>query len=207
MSALREQYSLLRKFLRSGFGNTVSLCAKGMLAAAAFGVFAAFFYPSVIETALESFAAMVEDAGIMNEDGSISVFALLFNNWWAMLISAAYGFIPFIFLPILSLISNGLILGIFGAFYVQNDLGLLTYLAGILPHGIFELPALVLSIACGVALCRNMNRMITGNANRVPMVELLSDLLRVILLLVAPMVVAAAFIECYITPLILSLFL
>lgn len=207
MSALREQYSLLGKFLRSGFGKTVSLCAKGMLAAVVFGVFAAFFYPGVIETALDSFAAMVEDAGIMNEDGSISVFALLFNNWWAMLISAAYGFIPFIFLPILSLISNGLILGVFGAFYVQNDLGILAYLAGILPHGIFELPALVLSIACGVALCSNMNRMITGNPNRVPMVELLSDLLRVILLLVAPMVVAAAFIECFITPLILSLFL
>ncbi len=207
MSALREQYSLLGKFLRSGFGKTVSLCAKGMLAAVAFGVFAAFFYPGVIETALDSFAAMVEEAGVINEDGSMSVFALLFNNWWAMLISAAYGFIPFIFLPILSLISNGMILGVFGAFYVQNGLGILAYLAGILPHGIFELPALVLSIACGVTLCSNMNRMITGNANRVPMVELLSDLLRVILLLVAPMVVAAAFIECYITPLIMGLFL
>ena len=207
MSTLREQYSLLGKFLRTDFSRTIALCAKGTLAAAAFGAFAAFFYPGVIETALDSFATMVEDAGIVNEDGSMSVFALLFNNWWAMLISAAYGFIPFIFLPIVSLISNGLILGVFGAFYVQNGLGLLAFLAGILPHGIFELPALVLSIACGVALCSNMSRLITGNKNRLPMVELLCDLLRVLLLLVAPMVVAAAFIECYITPLIMGLFL
>lgn len=207
MSVLREQYRLLREFLNSNFRTTVSLCAKGLLAAAVLGAFFAFFYPEVIETALESFTAMVEDAGIMNEDGSISTFALLFNNWWAMLVSAAYGLIPFIFLPLLSLITNGLILGVFGMFYALSGPGILAYLAGILPHGIFELPALVLSIACGVYLCRNMNRLVTGNANRIPMVELLSDLLRVLLLLVAPMVVAAAFIECYITPLILGLFL
>ena len=207
MSTLREQYGLLRNFLRSGFSTTVSLCAKGFLAAAVFGAFAAFFYPDVIETALESFSAMVEDAGIVGEDGSISTFALLFNNWWAMLMSAAYGFIPFIFLPLLSLISNGLILGVFGVYYVKSGFGILAYLAGILPHGIFELPAIVLSIACGVYLCRNVNRVITSNPNRIPMVELLSDLLRVLLLLVAPLTVVAAFIECYITPLIMSLFL
>lgn len=207
MSGLREQYRLLRAFLNSSFRGTAFLCAKGLLAAAALGAFFAFFYPEVIETALESFTAMVDDAGIINEDGTISVFALLFNNWWAMVISAAYGLVPFVFLPLLSLITNGLILGVFGTFYVMSGPGLLAYLASILPHGIFELPALVLSIACGVYLCRNMNRLITGNPNRIPMVELLSDLLRVLLLLVAPMVVAAAFIECYITPLILGLFL
>ena len=37
--------------------------------------------------------------------------------------------------------------------------------------------------------------------------SLLGDLLRVLVLLVAPMVVAAAFIECYITPVIMGLFL
>ena len=79
--------------------------------------------------------------------------------------------------------------------------------AGILPHGIFELPALVLSIACGVYLCRNMCRLVTSSPRRVPMVALLGDLLRVLVVLVAPMTVAAAFIECYVTPVIMGLFL
>ena len=39
------------------------------------------------------------------------------------------------------------------------------------------------------------------------MVELLSDLLRVMLLIVLPMTVAAAFIEAYVTPLVMSLFM
>jgi len=207
MNAICEQYQLLGKFLCTSFRKCIVLCTVGLIAAAFFGALVALIFPETIENTLEYFSTMVEDAGIMNEDGSISVFALLFNNWWAMLISAAYGLIPFIFLPMLSLITNGLILGVFGMFYVQNGLGLLPYLAGILPHGILELPALVLSIACGVYLCLNMNRRILGSSKKIPMVELLGDLLRVILLLVAPMVVAAAFIECYVTPLIMGLFL
>ena len=204
MSALFEQYGLLWEFLRSRFKITVALCAAGFLAAAALGAFTAYCYPDMIETTLESLYEMAEE--IENEDGTISVFALLFHNWWAMLTSAAYGFIPFLFLPVVSLVSNGLILGVFGMFYVNIGMGILPYLAGILPHGIFELPALVLSIACGIYLCINMNRRIMGSSQAIPMLELLSDLLRVILLLIAPMVVAAAFIECYITPLILNLF-
>ena len=207
MIALREQYGLLRSFLGGEFRKILIRCLSGMLIAGAAGFAMGFFYPDIVEATLEYFASIVEEAGIMNEDGSISVFALLFNNWWAMLISAAYGFIPFIFLPMVSLISNGLILGVFAAMYVSSGYGILAYIAGILPHGIFELPALVLSIACGVYLCLNMNRRILGSDKKIPMVELLSDLLRVLLLLVAPMVVAAAFIECYITPLLLGLFL
>lgn len=207
MSALREQYSLLGKFLHTGFKKTIIICTLGMLAAGISGALVALIYPDIIATTLESFSTMVEDAGIMNDDGTISVFALLFNNWLAMLMSAVYGLIPFIFLPMISLITNGFILGVFGILYVQNGFGLAAYLAGILPHGIFELPALVLSIASGVYLCINMNRRILGSDQKIPMIELLSDLLRVLLLLVAPMVVAAAFIECYITPLILKLFL
>lgn len=79
-------------------------------------------------------------------------------------------------------------------------------LAGLLPHGIFELPAMVLSIACGVQLCRNMCLLVTSSPRRVPMVELLGDLLRVMVLLVAPMTVAAALIECYVTPAVMWLF-
>ena len=81
------------------------------------------------------------------------------------------------------------------------------YLAGILPHGIFELPALVIAAACGVCLCRNMGRLVTSSPKRVPMVELLSDLLRVLLFWSLPMTVAAAFPEAYVTPLVMALFM
>ena len=99
------------------------------------------------------------------------------------------------------------LLGMMAVIYLANDLSLAAYLAGILPHGIFELPALVLSISCGVCLCRNMCRLVTGSDRRIPMVELLSDLLRVMLLVVLPLTVLAAVMECYVTPVVMGLFM
>jgi len=89
----------------------------------------------------------------------------------------------------------------------MTGISLLAYLAGILPHGIFEIPALVFSIACGVYLCRNMCRMVTNHPGKAPLLAVLEDLLRVMVMIVAPLTVAAAFVECYVTPVIMALFL
>ena len=151
--------------------------------------------------------AMIEDAGVVDSAGNLSPFGLLTNNWTAMLTAALYGFVPFLFLPLLSIAVNGLLMGLLAAWYHSNGISLGLYLAGILPHGIFELPALLLSDACGVCLCRNMCRLVVSSPKRTPMVELLCDLLRVMLLIVLPMTVAAAFIEAYVTPVVMALFM
>lgn len=207
MSWLREQRSLLGEFMRSDFRRYLFWCAIGLTAAFALGLGSAAVRPDLAETALDAFAQQVEQAGVLDGEGGMSVFALLMNNWRAMLLSAAYGFIPFLFLPVISLLTNGALLGIMASFYLAHGMSMLLFLAGILPHGVFELPSLVLSIACGARLCVNMCRLVTSSPKRTPMVELLGDLLRVLVLLVAPMTVAAAFIECYVTPVVMGLFL
>ena len=207
MSWLSEQRSLLGEFMRSDFRRTLFWCSMGLIMAFALGLGACALQPELAESAIDAFAQQVEQAGVVDENGQMSVFGLLMNNWRAMLLSAAYGFIPFLFLPVISLVVNGALLGIMASFYMANGMSMVLFLAGILPHGILELPALVLSIACGAYLCRNMCRLVASSPRRTPMVELLGDLLRVLVLLVAPMVVAAAFIECYITPVIMALFL
>ena len=207
MSWLKEQTGLLGGFLRADFRGVLRLCALTLALSALVGFAIAYAAPEVVDKVLEAFMNQIQEAGVVDETGELSVFALLMNNWRAMLLSAAYGFIPFLFLPVFSLLSNGALLGVTAAVYVSNEMSLVLLLAGILPHGIFELPALVLSIACGVYLCGNMCRLVTSSPRRAPMVELLGDLLRVLVLLVAPMTVAAAFIECYVTPVIMGLFL
>ncbi len=207
MRWMREQLTLLREFLRSDFRRILLLCALGMVFACALGCGFSLARPDAAMEVIGSFMEQAEQSGVVDESGGMFVFALLLNNWRAMLFSAAYGFVPFIFLPLFSLLANGALLGITAAVYLSNEMPLGLLLAGILPHGVFELPALVLSIACGVYLCRNMCRLATSNPRRIPMVELLGDLLRVLVLLVAPMTVAAAFIECYVTPVIMGLFL
>lgn len=207
MSWLTEQLALLGDFLRTDFLRTVRRCALGMLAAAVLGAALAAIEPEVVADVMESFMEQIQKAGVIDEAGNMSVFSLLTNNWMAMLFSALYGFIPFLFLPMFSLLANGSLLGMMAVVYLANDMSLAAFLAGILPHGIFELPALVLSISCGICLCRNMCRIVTGNDQRIPLVELCSDLLRVLLLVVLPLTALAAVMECYVTPVVMGMFL
>ena len=207
MKWLNEQGSLLKDFLTGGFRRTLWMCALGMLLTVLLGVGIGLLVPEQAAQTMNTFMEQAAQSGVVNEEGEMSVFALLMNNWRAMLLSAAYGIIPFLFLPLISLLSNGVLLGVLGGLLHASGQSMLFYAAGILPHGIFELTALVLSIACGVTLCRNMCRLAVSSPQRIPMVELLGDLLRVLVMVVAPLTVAAAFTECYVTPVIMSLFL
>lgn len=205
MNWLTEQFSQLRAFLSGRFRRVLAMCALGMLLAVLLGFGIGMLFPEKAVQVLSQFMAQVQDAGVISEEGEISVFALLMNNWRAMLFSAAYGFIPFLYLPVFSLVSNGALLGLLAALFQAEGTSLLVYAAGILPHGIFELPALIFSIACGVALCTNMCRMVVNSPNKQPLPALLEDLLRVLVLVIAPLTVAAALMECYVTPVLMRL--
>lgn len=207
MKWLNEQGVLLREFLTGRFRRTLWLCALAMLLTVLLGAGIGLLVPEQAAQTMNSFMEQVEQSGVVTSEGEMSVFALLMNNWRAMLISAAYGFIPFLFLPVISLVTNGVLLGMLAALFTAQGMSPLVYLAGILPHGIFEIPALVFSIACGIHLCRNMCRLVTSHPGRTPLPAVLEDLLRVLVMIVAPLTVAAAFVECYVTPVIMGLFL
>ena len=132
----------LREFLHTDFRRTLLLCSLGMLAAAVLGGAMAAMAPEVVASMLNSFMEQVQEAGVIDESGNMSVFALLTNNWTAMLLAALYGLIPFLFLPVFSLLANGAILGMMAVVFCAQGMPLAAYFAGILPHGIFELPAL-----------------------------------------------------------------
>ena len=207
MSALKEHLHLLGQFLQTDFRKILLGCALAMAAAVLLGFLLGYLSPEAVNMVLEQFMAMVEESGIMDSAGNLSPFGLLTNNWTAMLIAVIYGFVPFLYLPVFTLAVNSMLIGLMAAWYQSSGFSMGLFLAGILPHGIFELPALVIASACGVCLCRNMCRLVTSSPNRVPMVDLLSDLLRVMLLMVLPMTVAAAFLEAYVTPVVMALFM
>lgn len=205
MGKLKEQYREVLAFFAKDLKIPLLVAAAAMSLGILLGAVVGVLHPEVITKVMEQFTKMVEENGVVGADGTISMMGLLSNNWRAMLVTTACGIAPFLFLPAVSLVTNGFLLGLLGAMYGTGGLGL--YMAGILPHGIFELSALLISAACGIALCRNMGLFVTSNAKRIPMVELLYDILRVILLVIAPLTVAAAAIEAYVTPVIMSFFL
>ena len=153
------------------------------------------------------FISSIEQSGVMQSDGSMSAWALMRHNFSAMFAMALSGAMPFLFLPFIYLLSNSMILGIAAALYLHSGLSPTLFLAGLLPHGIFELPAMILSLACGFYLCFELCRRICRRPNLPEFSEVLGNIVRVMLLIVVPCTILAALIECYITPLIQSLFI
>ena len=117
---------------------------------------AALLLPKLADQLFLQFAQQMAELGIMDTTGRVDMLALFGNNVRATVFSIAYGFIPFIYLPALSIGINSLLLGLFAGVYVNNGISLLAYFAGIVPHGIFELPALILaSAAASISAARS----------------------------------------------------
>ena len=207
MSDIRMHLGELRTFFRTQAAKSCWMVALVFLAFVLFGYIGCRAQPEAMEMVVSYFQQMVEESGIVSESGSVSPLGLLINNWLAMLFSILYGFIPFLYFPLISVASNAVIIGAMAAYYQVLNLPLTLFLAGILPHGIFELPALFIAGTMGFLLCRNIVRIILHNGRAVPMVELLANILRTLLFVIFPLLVCAALIEAYVTPAIMNLFL
>lgn len=200
---MRQHFSSLRTFLRGEYSHFVFITAVAFAVIVVLAYFGGLALPEQCDNVVGFFAAAVEESGVADETGQFSVAGLFFNNLRAMVLSAAYGFIPFVYFPAFSLGVNGILLGMMAAYYTHRGYSLLIYMAGILPHGIFELPALVLSLACGLYLCRSITQYVRKNEKGV-MRPLVADMARLFLLILAPLLLLAAAVEAYITPAILS---
>ena len=205
MDWLKNENRQTSAFLRGEFASTLWMCAVAFGAMILLGLLAGLFFPDFAGRFIQQFAQQLQSAGIQSEDGSISAWALLQNNIRATIATTIYGVIPFIFLPALSLGINAILLGVFAAYYLQNGYSILMYLAAIVPHGILELPALVISIALGIYLCGLINAAIRHKP-RPPMVPSFIQICRVLVLRVFPLLLFASLIEAYVTPWIVSLF-
>lgn len=200
---MKKQLRALGDFWREEYGRWVGMTAIAFLVLVVLSYIAGRLFPEIPATILTYFNEVVADSGIVRDDGSFSALALFGNNLRAMVLSTLYGFIPFLYLPALSMGVNAILLGMVAS-SVNGQWLLLA--AGILPHGIFELPALCLSLAAGLCLCQNINRYIRKNEKGV-MTPLLLNILRVTGLVVVPLLVIAAIMESYVTPAVMQLFM
>jgi stage II sporulation protein M len=137
----------------------------------------------------------------VGEGGPIMLFAKIFlNNLEACVLlflgGASLGLVT---LLIISL--NGMVIGGVVAL-VGADRGPLFMAAAILPHGIFEIPAFVISGALGLSLAQGLWDEFKGRGDVAVTGELLGiTFLRIVL----PLVLVAAIIEVFITPYVITL--
>jgi uncharacterized membrane protein SpoIIM required for sporulation len=75
---------------------------------------------------------------------------------------------------------------------------------GLLPHGIFEVPALILASAAMLRIGVVLVTPQVGRSMGEVVLELLADWAKIVIGLVLPMLLVAALVETYVTPLLLA---
>ena len=163
--------------------------------------------PQIAEMYYKELVAVFEDKSMSHYTGLSLWLWIFMNNLLAGGLTVLSGFIPFFFLPLLSLVSNAMIIGLLGAVYQINNVGWLPLLAGILPHGMIEIPALVLAATLGIHICNVIIKTITKKNLKGELKQALLACLRIFMLWIIPLFFIAAFIETFMTPIIFNAFI
>jgi uncharacterized membrane protein SpoIIM required for sporulation/ABC-type transport system involved in multi-copper enzyme maturation permease subunit len=130
--------------------------------------------------------------------------ALFIHNIQATLLIGFFGLFSFGVLGVILYLINTTVIGLLlGVFNLMGYAPIPLAVVGILPHGIFEIPALLLS--CAVILQSGLV-LVTPQAGRTVgevMLESIADWARIIIGLVIPLLAIAALVESNVTPYLL----
>ncbi|NLZ92797.1 MAG: stage II sporulation protein M [Firmicutes bacterium] len=163
--------------------------------------------PGIISILEENLLAALKDLGeeIFNVSALEGVMLLIINNIFATAQIIFLGI--FLGVPtLISAIANGSVLGILAFQLTQEGIAPVPFiLAGVLPHGIFELPAFFLSVALGLKLGYHIVFPLP-NLSRKDSLRLILHEIRISMPFIIGLLLVAAFIEIFITPLFLSSF-
>jgi stage II sporulation protein M len=164
------------------------------------GLFLGFITP--IGASLEEITALGELAEILAPLPQSALFiVILINNIFALLLSFALSPI-FCLVPVLALVINGWVLAVVSGLIIQEEsIGFL--LAGLLPHGVFEIPALIMGQAAALGFGVMAVTALFKKEKREMLLPNLQQNLRY-LMIAFLLLVPAAIIETYITPLLIS---
>jgi len=156
---------------------------------------------------LNTLNEMKDRAEAMNveEEGFSMFLFVIMNNIRAMGITVIAGFLPFLFLPIFILIGNaGVVGGTIGVYYTSG-MSVKVLISAIMPHGIIEIPNLVLCASLGTYLNICIIKKITKNKKSdINMKEICLHIAKIFVIIVMPLLIIASFVEGFITPKILK---
>ncbi|TGC11381.1 stage II sporulation protein M [Methanolobus halotolerans] len=149
-----------------------------------------------------SLSGLEELAEMLQSLSAIEIMLLIFFNnaikmLFAILLGPAFAIAPFAFLVI-----NGFVLGVFAHIQIIEN-NLFFIIAGLTPHGIIEIPMLIISSAIGIKLGHETFRTITGKPAN--LTEEFTKGLRLFIYVLLPLILIAAIVETFITPLVIFL--
>lgn len=160
--------------------------------------------PNLSQSYFNEIQALFNQKEFLDGTGLELWFGIFLNNIIASGISSILGAIPFLFLPMFSLASNAIIIGLIGAVYQINGIGWFAFLVGVLPHGVIEIPALILGASLGVHFCLKLSKTILRRSFKGELKQAAIGCLRIYLLWLIPLFFIASFIETFMTPILFN---
>ena len=204
MNFIINKYKKAFSFSKQNIMKLFWICTGAFLILTVISYFVFEKMPHAAENMLHYFLEMIEEKGVLTADGNIDPVKLFLNNFQATFIAVFMGFIPFLFFQVwFVLATNAVIIGAVMQYSLANGMSGLVFLASLLPHGIFELPAVFFSVALSIHLCISLSKKIIGTEMDFKLVTI--DVLWCYGLITIPLLAIAAVVETYLTPIIIKL--
>ena len=150
----------------------------------------------------EDLAALDEMAGLLSSLPQIAIFfVILLKNISVVVFSLVFS--PFFLLiPVLALLINGAVLGLVSLLVTQEN-SVVFLLSGLVPHGIFEIPAFIMAEAIAFSVGTAVFLSLFSQNKKQQLIPNLRKNFKRLKVVLGLLVVAAA-IETWITPLLLG---
>lgn len=165
----------------------------------AIGYVVAIMYPDMVMQSLEELEGVVE---LLKHLSLIQIMFLIFlNNALKSLLILVLG-IGFGIVPLLFIVYNGYFLGIF-SHKILMEQSLLYLMGGLLPHGIIEIPMVVISAAIGIRL--GLKGLASLKGEQVYLKEEMITGIKFFFYWIMPLLFIAAVVETFLTSAIIGL--
>ncbi len=163
----------------------------------AFGILISAIYPAVPDKLLD---LLKETFGAFTALDPFEMMLEIFKNnvrtsFMALVLGLGFGIIPFVFAAI-----NGAVLGILVEFFFRKQ-GAFFVIAAILPHGIIELPMVLISVGIGFRLGHAAYLYLTHLKTLYDLSHELKQGIIFYIKIIVPLLLLAAIVESYLTPL------
>ena len=209
--ALWLDFTSLTRWYREDVLQTLRRLAPSFLITFVIGagaIFAAYFFVNSNLHQLILPEAKLKEAlstihGFLRDDpsASFSAWSLFWHNLTAELVILLLGIFSFGVLSIIAFIGNFALIGaVLGSLPTLGLSPWLVFISGILPHGIAELPSIILLSAAMLHMGLRLVTPQEGRSIGETMIITLADVIKILIAVCIPLLIVAALIEANITP-------
>jgi len=205
-SSIRIQYKSFLKDLAS----PMLIVSLALLGALIVGIFlAGQFELPIKDVEIENLNdGVIQGLGTLPIYSISGVFTVWFHNLRAIFLATILGVFTFGVLGILVLMLPIALIGYFTTTVIGIGISpIMFFSAFVLPHGILEIPAMIIAGAAILRLGATLSTPSSGKSIGAAFIIAFADLVKVLAFIVAPLLLGAAFLEIYLTPTVVAWFL